>query len=243
MRETILDLVGPLAVVELYGADDDEEEAKVKAAAAAEAKAKAASEKTSQEEAESKTDDDDDDDKDPITFTQEDMSKVRNEAAGHRVKNKETTEALKKAEAELKELKQAEMTEIEKLKSDLEDSTKAATEAEAEKVAALADAASFKIRTSVTLAAIEAGFQDPEDVLGMISQDELVNDEGEIVTKTIKARLKSLGDKKPYLLKQPGSGSGDGGPNKRPEDQDSDEAQVAAYHKQFIGQGRVSRVG
>ncbi len=236
MRETILELVGPLAAVELYGADDDED---AKAKAAAEAKAKV---ETSQEEAESKTDDDDGEDKDPITFSQEDMSKVRNEAAGHRVKNKETTEALEKAEAELKELKQAEMTEIEKLKSDLEDSTKAAAEAEAARVVALADAASFKILTSVTLAAIEAGWNDPADALGMISQDGLMDDEGEIVTKTIKARLKALTDKKPYLLKQPGSGSGDGGPLNRPEDQDSDEAQVDAYLKQFIGQGRVSRV-
>ena len=179
---------------------------------------------------------------DPITFSQEDMSKVRGEAAGHRVKGKETQAALDKAEAELKELKQAEMTEIEKLKSDLAESQTAATEAEAGRVAALADAASFKILTSVTLAAIEAGFQDPADVLGMISQDEIVDDEGEVVTKTIKARLKSLGDKKPYLLKQPGSGSGDGGPTGRPEDADSDEAQVTAYHNQFLNQGRVSRV-
>lgn len=236
MRETILELVGPLAAVELYGADDDEE---AKAKAEAEAKIKA---ETSQVEAESKTDDDDDDDKDPITFSQEDMSKVRNEAAGHRVKNKETTEALEKAEAELKELKQAEMSEIEKLKSDLEDSQKAATESEAGRVAALADAASFKISTAVTLAAIEAGWNDPADALGMISQDEIVDDEGEIVSRTVKARLKSVTDKKPYLLKQPGSGSGDGGPTKRPEDQDSDEAQIEAYHKQFQAQGRVARV-
>ncbi len=229
MRETILDLVGPLAAVELYGADDDEEEE--------------SSEETSQEEAGSEDGNGDGENKEPITFSQEDMSKVRNEAAGHRVKNKETTEALEKAEAELKELKQAEMSEIEKLKSDLEDSQKAATESEAGRVAALADAASFKISTAVTLAAIEAGWNDPADALGMISQDEIVDDEGEIVSRTVKARLKSVTDKKPYLLKQPGSGSGDGGPTKRPEDQDSDEAQIEAYHKQFQAQGRVSRVG
>ncbi len=187
-------------------------------------------------------DGDGDGDKDPITFSQEDMSKVRSEAAGHRVKGKETQVALEAAEAELKELKKAEMTEIEKLKSDLADSQKAATEAETASVAALADAASYKIRTSVTLAAIEAGFQDPEDALGMISQDEIVNDEGEVVSKTIKARLKSLADKKPYLLKQPTKGGGDGGPLSRPEDQDTNEAQVDAYHKQFIAGGRVSRL-
>jgi hypothetical protein len=235
MRETILELVGPLAAVELYGADDDDEAAKAKAAAEAE---------TSQEEAELEDGDGDDDgDKDPITFSQEDMSKVRSEAAGHRVKGKETATALEAVQAELKELKQAEMSEIEKLKSDLEDSQKAATEAETARIAALADATSFKIHTSVTLAAIEAGFQDPEDALGMISQDELVDDEGQVVTKTIKARLKALADKKPYLLKQPTSGSGDGGPTGRPEDADSDEAQVKAYHDQFLAGGRVSRVG
>jgi hypothetical protein len=239
MRETILDLVGPLVAVELYGADDDEE---AKAKAAVEAKA---SEGTPQEGAGSEDGDGDGDGNviESITFSQEDMSKVRSEAAGHRVKGKETAAALEAAQAELKELKQAEMSEIEKLKSDLEDSQKAATESETARVAALADAASFKIHTSVTLAAIEAGFQDPEDALGMISQDELMDDEGQIVTKTVKARLKALADKKPYLLKQPTSGSGDGGPTGRPEDADSDEAQVAAYHKQFIAGGRVSRVG
>ncbi len=238
MRETILDLVGPLAAVELYGADDDDEAAKAKAVAEAKA-----SEKTSQEEAESKDGDGDGDTKEEAkTYDEDYVAKLRKENAERRVGGKETATALEAAQAELKELKQAEMSEIEKLKSDLEDSQKAATEAETARVAAVADAASFKILTSVTLAAIEAGFQDPEDVLGMISQDELMNDEGEIVTKTIKARLKSLGDKKPYLLKQPGSGSGDGGPTKRPEDQDSDEAQIEAYHKQFQAQGRVARV-
>ncbi len=239
MRETILDLVGPLAAVALYGADDDEEAAKAKAAAEAKT-----SEKTSQVEAELEGDEGEGEPKvEAKTYDEEYVAKLRKENAERRVGGKEQATALEAAQAELKELKQAEMTEIEKLKSDLEDSTKAATEAETARVAAVADAASFKILTSVTLAAIEAGFQDPEDVLGMISQDELVDDEGKIVTKTIKARLKRLGDKKPYLLKQPGSGSGDGGPQKRPEDQDSDEAQVTAYHKQFIDQGRVSRVG
>lgn len=227
MRETILELARGFRAVELYGADGEGEEE--------------AEEETSQEEAESE--DGDGESSEAITFSQEDMSKVRSEAASHRVKGKETAAALEAAQAELKELKQAEMTEIEKLKSDLEDSQKLATESEAGRVAALADAASFKIHTSVTLAAIEAGFNDPEDAMGMISQDELVNDEGQIVTKTIKARLKSLADKKPYLLKQPTSGSGDGGPTGRPEDADSDEAQIKAYHEQFVAGGRVSRVG
>ena len=225
MRETILELARSFRAVELYGADGEGEEAE---------------EETSQEEAESE--DGGGEETDPITFSQEDMSKVRGEAAKHRVNAKENATALEAAQAELKELKEAVMTEIEKLKSNLEDSQTAIRESEAATVAALADALSFKIHTSVTLAAIEAGFQDPEDALGMISQDELVNDEGQIVTKTIKARLKALGDKKPYLLKQPGSGSGDGGPNKRPEDQDSDEAQIKAYHNQFIAGGRVSRI-
>ena len=177
------------------------------------------------------------------TYDEEYVAKLRKENAERRVGGKETTAALEKAEAELKELKQAEMTEIEKLKSDLEESQTAGQEAETARVAALADAASFKIHTSVTLAAIEAGFQDPEDAMSMISQDELVDDEGQIVTKTIKARLKSLADKKPYLLKQPTAGSGDGGPTGRPEDADSNEAQQKAYHEQFINQGRVSRIG
>ena len=230
MRETILELARHFRAVELFGADDEGE---------GEAEGE-----TSQEEAESDDGDEGEGSKaEAKTYDEEYVAKLRKENAERRVGGKETTAALEKAEAELKELKQAEMTEIEKLKSDLEESQKTASESETARVAALADAASFKIHTSVTLAAIEAGFQDPEDAMSMISQDELVDDEGQIVTKTIKARLKSLGDKKPYLLKQPTAGSGDGGPTGRPEDADSNEAQVDAYHKQFINQGRVSRLG
>ena len=228
MREAILELARHFHAVELYGADDEGE---------GEAEGE-----TPQEGAESDDGGEGDPKVEAKTYDEEYVAKLRKENAERRVGGKETTAALEKAEAELKELKQAEMTEIEKLKSDLEESQKTGQEAEIARIAALADAASFKIHTSVTLAAIEAGFQDPEDALGMISQDELVNDEGEIVTKTIKARLKSLADKKPYLLKQPTKGGGDGGPIKRPEDQDSNEAQVKAYHDQFINQGRVSRL-
>lgn len=194
----------------------------------------------SQEEAASG--DDGDGEEDPVTFSQEDMSKVRDEAAKHRVAKQANAKELEETKARVKELEQKEMDELERAKADLEESLKATSAAEARAIAAEASSASLQISTKVTLAAIKAGFNDPEDVLSMIPQDDLVDDEGEVSAQKIKAKVKSLADKKPYLLKQPGAGSGDGGPTGRPEDEESFDGKVAAHTKVMLESGgRVPR--
>ncbi len=226
MRHAMLELVRRFKPADLYGADGDDDEGE-----------------TSQEEGVKDDDGDDDGDDDTeTTFSREAMEKVRKEAASHRVEKKANAEALEKANAELKELKQKEMDELEKAKADLEESLTATKTAEARAIAAEANSVTLKISTAVQLAAIQAGFNDPEDALSMISQDGLVDDEGEVSAKTVKARLKSLGEKKPYLLKQSGAGSGDGGPTGRPEDEESFEGKVKAHTEVMLGSGgRVPR--
>ncbi len=226
MRQATLELIR-LKSADLYGAADDDED----------------EEETSQEEGEKDdegADDDDTDTKD--SFSKEEMSKVRNEAAKHRVEKQANAKELSETKDRLKELEQKEMDELEKAKADLTDALKEAKDATARAIAAEADSASLQISTKVTLAAIKAGFNDPEDVLSMIPQDELVDEEGEVSASKIKAKVKSLADKKPYLLKQSGSGSGDGGPTGRPEDEESFDGKVAAHTKEMLEVGgRVLR--
>ncbi len=227
MRQAILELVR-LKSADLYGAADDDED----------------EEETSQEEGATGDDDgDSDDDTDAkATFSKEEMSKVRNEAAKHRVEKQANAKELSETKDRLKELEQKEMDELEKAKADLEEALKEAKDATARAVAAEASSASLQISTKVTLAAIKAGFNDPEDVLSMIPQDDLVDEEGEVSSQKIKAKVKSLADKKPYLLKQPGAGSGDGGPTRRPEDEESFEGKVQAHTKEMLEVGgRVLR--
>jgi len=229
MREAILELARWIRPALFFGADDGDGEGEGDG-------------ETSQEEAKSKAETKESKEE-PETFSKEYVEKLRKEAAGHRVKNSETATALEVAEAKLKEIEQKDMDELEKAKADLKDALAAQTKAESEKTAAVADAASLKISTAVTLAAIEAGFNDPEDVLGMVSQDDLVDDDGEINKKAIKARIKSLGEKKPYLLKQAGSGSGDGAPTGKLGDKGTEEELIKAHHEKFLAGGRVARTG
>jgi hypothetical protein len=94
-----------------------------------------------------------------------------------------------------------------------------------------------RIQNAVTMAAIDAGFEDPTDALSMISQDDLVDDEGNIVAKEVKARLKKLADKKPYLLKSHRPGSGDGGGLGKPGGPETFEDKQAAYLEDMTTSG------
>ncbi len=207
-----LDLVKPMA---LFGAEDDGDDE--------------GSDDTSQE--------DNDGDDEPKTFDQAYVDSLRKESAGRRVKAKESDARVSTLEAELAKIKQAEMDDLEKATANLETANETATTATARAEAAEAVLLAEQVRFSVTIAATEAGFEDPTDALSMISQDDLVDDEGEISTKKVKARLKALADAKPYLLKAAGSGSGDGGPRGKPVDDTSYEARQAAYLKEMTTTG------
>lgn len=171
------------------------------------------------------------------TFDQAYVDSLRKESAGRRVKAKEAVERATAAEAELAKIKQAEMDDLEKAQSNLETANETVTTATARAEAAEQTLLAEQVRFAVTIAAAEAGFEDPTDALSMISQDDLVDDEGSISAKKVKARLKALADSKPYLLKTAGSGSGDGGPIGKPADQTSFEAKKAAYLKDMTTTG------
>jgi len=163
---------------------------------------------------------------------------LRKEAAARRTAAKEATERADKLQAELEKRKLAEMGELDAAKALLEAEQKKTNELTTSAAKAQTELASERISNAVTLEAIEAGFQDPRDALSMISQDEILDDDGQVSSKTVKARLKALADKKPYLLKKASVGSGDGGAGViTPENPKDFDSKVKAYRDRFTTTG------
>ena len=204
-----------LPAIHLFGADGEEDESD-----------------DSQEDADA-----DDDSKTEDKYSQEYVEGLRKEAADRRIKGKEAAEKLKAAEAKLAEIEKAQMSDLDATKKDLEEAATRAEEAEKIAMQASSQLKTERIQNAVTLAAIDAGFEDPTDALSMISQDDLVDDEGNIASKSVKAQLKKLAEKKPYLLKKHRPGSGDGGGNKVPGDPDTFEGKTEGYLKDFTETG------
>ncbi len=184
-------------------------------------------------------DDDSSDDKVSDKLSPELFAKLRKENAARRIKAREETDRADKAEAELAKIKQAEMSDLEASEDKLKEAKLKSKEYKAGKAAAESALKTERIRNAVTMAAFEANFEDPTDALSMISQDDLVDDEGNIVTKTVKARLEKLAKKKPYLLKTHRPGSGDGGGSRVPGDPDSFDGKRDAYLKEMKAGGRI----
>ena len=171
------------------------------------------------------------------SFNAEYVKSLRKESGSYRVAAKESDTKVKILEDELAKLKQAEMNDLEKAQTNLETETKAHADAKARADAAEKNLLNERVRNALISAAVEANFQDPEDATTMISQDEIVDDDGEISAKAVKAKLKALVDKKPYLVKTSAIGSGDGGAGRSPTDETDPEKKVAAYRKQMIEHG------
>ena len=175
------------------------------------------------------------------TFNQSYVDKLRKENAARRISAKEATDRATAAEAELAKVREAEMNDLEKATAVAEKAAKDREDAEARAVAAETRLRQTEISTAVTLAAVEANFQDPTDALSMISQDELLDEEGEISAKAVKAALAKLAKAKPYLLGTKKRTTGDGGPIGNPADQESFAAKQKAYLEQMTTTGgRVS---
>lgn len=169
------------------------------------------------------------------------VAKLRKENAGRRISAKEATDRAEKAEAALAKIQKSEMSDLEAVKTDLETETSRADEAEKSALQTSSLLKTERIRNAVTMAALEAGFVDPSDALSMISQDDLVDDEGDIQPKTVKARLKALADKKPYLLTSHRPGSGDGGGRGKPRGAETFQEKEDGYLKKMTEQGgRIS---
>lgn len=208
----------------LFGAadDDDDDDAGQEPAGSKKAKAK--------------------DDK-PKTFSQDYVDELRSEAAGNRVKAKENADELKKLQAKVTDIEKGEMDDLERAKSELEEAAVKMAELETETVSARAEAKTLKVEHAVMLAAIGADFRDPADALSMISQDDLIDEEGKLSNKKITARLTAIAEAKPYLIKPTGTGSGDGAPKGTPPmDDESFTARVERHRKEMIESGdRIAR--
>ncbi len=114
------------------------------------------------------------------------LKAVRKEAAAYRTK-------LRQAEEDAETRKRAEMTELERLKADLEAERQARTKAEKQRQRQIA-------RTQVIAAAARLGFNDPEDAIRMLDQSTLeVDDAGNI--DGLDDALSALVKSKPYLIK------------------------------------------
>lgn len=114
------------------------------------------------------------------------LKAVRKEAAAYRTKLRQAEEA-----EELR--KRSEMTELEKLKADLEAERQARAKAEEQRRGQL-------LRTQVITAAARIGFNDPDDALRMIDASTLeVDDQGAV--DGLDAALTALAKAKPYLIK------------------------------------------
>jgi len=180
----------------------------------------------------------DDDDAPVDKFSPEYVATLRKENADRRIAAKKAEDRATALEAQLAKIKLAEMTDLEAAKTELEAAQSALSELQTSTTAANAALKTERIQNAVTMAALEADFEDPTDALSMISQDDLVDDEGNIDGKAVKGALKKLSDRKPYLLKshRPGSGDG-GGKGSTTPDIETHEGRVAAHKQKMIESG------
>lgn len=115
---------------------------------------------------------------------------LRKEAGSYRTK-------LRAAEEAEEQRKRSEMTELEKLKADLDAERQARTAAEQQRQQQL-------LRSQVISAAAKAGFNDPQDAVNLLNPENLViSDDGQI--GGLEQELKALLTAKPYLAKQSGT--------------------------------------
>lgn len=114
------------------------------------------------------------------------VKQLRREAASWRTK-------LRTAEEAEEQRRRSEMTELERLKADLEAERQARAQAEQQRTQQL-------LRTQVISAAAKAGLNDPEDAVRMLDTSEMtVADDGTVdgLEEALGALLKA----KPYLIK------------------------------------------
>lgn len=115
---------------------------------------------------------------------------LRKEAASWRTK-------LRAAEEAEEQRRRSEMTELEKLKADLEAERQARAQAETQRQQQL-------LRTQVIAAAAKAGFNDPDDAIRLLDAETLeINEHGQIVD--LDKQLAGLLKSKPYLATKTGT--------------------------------------
>ncbi len=134
------------------------------------------------------------------------------------------------------------MSDIEKLKTQAEESSTKLTAAEERAIAAEADARNARLTLEVVKAASKIGFVDPADAQALMNLDEVEFDEetGRPDPKSITAQLKNIAKKKPYLLGEADPGDGDGSGDKKPPKPKSEFDKVTQkYQEQFEKAGAI----
>jgi len=134
-------------------------------------------------------------------FDEKYVKDLRAESAKYRKRAQE-------AEARISEFDKAQMSEVERARTEAEEA-----KAEAAQITNLLTAE--RLRNAVTLEATRMNFRDPGDALAMIDTDDLNYDEetGKPSTKSVQGALGKLIKDKPYLVntETPTPGSADGG--------------------------------
>ena len=134
-------------------------------------------------------------------FTQADLDRVVGERLARESKKYEGFDQLKKDAAELKALKEAQLTdqqkkdaELDGLKTKLQEAT---TTAEQQRVIIQ----ERLIRAEVTTIATGLGFRDPGDAWRLVDLAEVkIDDDYTVDTKAVKLALEKLAKDKPYLV-------------------------------------------
>lgn len=147
----------------------------------------------------------------PKTFDAEYVKKLRGEAAQFRTSNKQLEQRLKELEEADQKRQREKLDDTERLKLELQE-----TQAQLAESGRIANERA--LRHAVTLAAMKAEFNDPEDAWRMVDQASLeLTEAGDV--KGADEAIKGLVKAKPYLVKQKaaapadvnaGNGRGDG---------------------------------
>lgn len=168
----------------------------------------------------------------PESFDAEYVKGLREENKQRRLKEKELADKLA-------EFEKANLSDLEKARTDAE-------EARAEAVAAKNALRTANLHNQAYVVAAELKFRDPEDAVRFLVLDDVDFDENGRASKaSVKKQLAKVAEQKPYLLTA--TGSGDGGPASPPPPAGEEtpeavfDARVAEYAKQFEARGMVPR--
>lgn len=156
------------------------------------------------------------------TFTQADIDRiVKDRLDRERAKAKEQYgdyDQLKQAAAKLREIEDANRSEIDKATERAKTLEAQLAQAEADKAKLAQERQDALVRSAIVAKATAAKFLDPEDAVRFIDLSQVqIKDGGKV--EGIEPQLEALGKAKPYLLQQqprlsptnPGIGSGTGG--------------------------------
>ena len=141
------------------------------------------------------------------TFTQEELDRIIAERLGReREKTKDYDELKKKAD-ELKKLQDAQLTEQERQKKELDEATAAKADMEAKLKAKELEAQGILIRAEVRVQAAKLGFANPDDAYALADLAAVkVTDAGEVAG--VDKALEKLAKDKPYLINKDSGATG-----------------------------------